>query len=221
MSTWFPLDRTRAHAFYCLPLAITTREPNPMFMPALYPIDIDGPWPLVIVLRDTPTAPTFQLTLCTVYEEALEQSLNPLEWETGYLFLDRARALGLASLIREQSLLTPADPAAPSESAFERLTDAEARSFRFMPEQLPTTTQHFYRVRYLNDGLSTTILTFSYNAHPPRRTLHMAVIAIMPAQREDPAWQASDHATGTVHLNEQMGLELAAMLESYGGLIDL
>jgi hypothetical protein len=93
-------------------------------------------------------------------------------------------------------------------------------SFRFRPELLADTVQHYYRVCHLYNGLSTTILSWSYSQHAPRRTFLVAVTTITPAQREDSAWRARDHPTGAVHLNRQMGLELAAMLESYGLLID-
>lgn len=220
MKTWTQLSPDEARNFYYIPAEIVNNDDNVFFGMEHHPRDLDGPWPLLVFLRDTTHSHCVRFHIFSVLPEAQEfQGFNPLLETGGHLVLDSQSLTDLVDLLREYSRQLPSPPR-NNQKMFERIEDSRLRDFHLHPEWFPNSEQSYYRQIYdplfESEKNSITILLLSRSSIQPSNARLFFQIASFPAQNlQKQSFDPLENAVAGINLDQNSIKELASLLQEF------
>ena len=219
MTTWVQLPRDRARSFYRVPIELAVAKDNYFFGTKHHPLDIDGPWPFLALLRnrDRPEAFTFQIY--TIEAEVLEfESFNPLTETCGAITLRRKALADLVSLLLEYGQKLPAVNNM-SRKMFRQIEDPEWTDFHLHPEWFPNSRDYYYYQTYdpLDESRAHSIATIlivstGQRSQPPSH-LYFKIAQFPRKALQDPSFDPLDHSLARINLDRAGMRELARILK--------
>ncbi|MBD2001772.1 MULTISPECIES: hypothetical protein [Cyanophyceae] len=222
MTVWHKLSAEEAHIRYKVPLDIAMVEENDFFDKVLQPwneVAYDGPWSLLVFLRNQeyPNVITFQI--CHIEPEALEfEAFNPLTDEANFLYLGKQQLVALVDLLLKYvDTIQPRHPSRPN--MFKQLGYSNLVELRFQGEWFSDSRQEFYY--QVDDPLAhkekdsvVTILTFSTGRSQPASHLFFSITQFPLQSLQDPSFNPRDKSLARINLNKSGLEELASLLQA-------
>ena len=222
MAVWHKLSPKEAHIRYKVPLDIAMAEGNDFFDKVLQPYNepaYDGPWSLLVFLRNQeyPNVVTFQI--CHIEPEALEfEAFNPLTDEANFLYLSKQELVALVYLLwKYVDTIQPRHPSRPN--MFKQLGYSQLVELRFQGECFSDSRQGFYSQVYdpLDDKEKdsiVTILTFSTGRSQPASHLFFSIAQFPLQSLQDPSFNPGEKSLARINLNKSGLEELASLLQA-------
>jgi hypothetical protein len=219
MTTWVKLTPEQTHYRYRVPGEIANDERNIFYGSQRQPESSrfdDGPWHFLAFLSVPETESkiiTFQI--CTIEFEFLEfQDFNPIEDQSGYLYLEPPEVLDLIDLmLNHAATMQPTNRI--SKPMFKKLSGSDFTNFNLQSNWFEYGVCYHQEVNPLLLESNNTQILLTFSRVPKPNVPITFSINQFPLERlKDSSFNPLDSSYGRVHLDQSGLKELAGLLIS-------
>lgn len=224
MTTWIELTSKQAHFRYRVPLELASDEHNTFYgtqrQPESSPYD-DGPWCFLAFLNNPKEERVITFQIYTIEFDFLEfKDFNPLEAQSGYLYLKRQEVLDLVDLLLKHAATLRPFKMLPG-AMFRKLSGSEFTGFNLHSEWFKFGACYSQEFNPLSSKIESTeqipmktLVTLSGGTKPTSQitfSINQFPLAALNATSFNPL----DNSHGRIHLDKNGLQELAELLKLY------